>query len=136
MEKDKELLRQQALRQIRLEQLTARNFEIMQELESLRSNNPDRRKYTLMVGLATVFLYFLVTILLVSLFVSGDLSQMFTFFLGWTILFAVSLTWLSFPIHKLRKLDKDIEAKARVYREELSRNSAEISALQNGYTYK
>ena len=131
----REKMRQQALRQIRLEELVCRNMEITQELETLRSGNPNRRKYTLMVGLATVFLYFLVVILVVSLFVSGDLSQMFGFFLGWTILFAAAFIWLSFPIRRLRKLDKDMDAKASVYLEELSKNNAEISALQNGYTY-
>ena len=128
---DKEQVRQQALRQIRLEQLTTRNLEITQELDTLRSNNPNRRKYTLMVGLATIFLYFLVIILVVSLIVTGSLYHMFTFFLGWTILFAVAVVWLSFHIHKLRKLDKDLEAQAKVYTEELRKNMAEISALQN-----
>ena len=128
---DKEKARQQALRQIRLEQLTTRNLELTQELDTLRSNNPNRRKYTLMVGLATIFLYFLVIILVVSLVVTGSLYHMFTFFLGWTILFAAAVVWLSFHIHKLRKLDKDLEAQAKVYTEELRKNMAEISALQN-----
>ena len=128
---DKEKARQQALRQIRLEQLTTRNLELTQEVDTLRSNNPNRRKYTLMVGLATIFLYFLVIILVVSLVVTGSLYHMFTFFLGWTILFAVAVVWLSFHIHKLRKLDKDLEAQAKVYTEELRKNMAEISALQN-----
>lgn len=130
-EAQKEKMRQQALRQNRLEELACRNIEITQELKTLHSSNPNRRKYTLMVGLAAVFLYFLVIILVVSLFVSGDLSQMFGFFLGWTILFAVAFIWLSFPIHKLRKLDKQIEAQAAVYREELRQNNAEITALRN-----
>ena len=128
---DKEKARQQALRQIRLEQLTTRNLELTQELDTLRSNNPNRRKYTFMVGLATVFLYFLVIILVVSLVVTGSLYHMFTFFLGWTVLFAIAVLWLSFHIRKLRKLDKDLEAQAKVYTEELRKNMAEISALQN-----
>ena len=128
---DKEQARQQALRQIRLEQLNNRNLELTQDLETLRSNNPNRRKYTLMVGLATIFLYFLAIILVVSLFVSGDLSQMFGFFLGWTILFTAALVWLFFPIRKLRKLDKELEAQAKIYTKELRNNIAEITALRN-----
>ena len=129
---DKEQARQQALRQTRLEQLNNRNLELTQDLETLRSNNPNRRKYTLMVGLATIFLYFLVIILVVSLFVSGDLSQMFGFFLGWTILFAAAFILLFFPIRKLRKLDKELEAQAKIYREELRQNNMEITSLRNG----
>ena len=130
MENAKELARQQALRQIRLEELVARNTEINMELETLRSNNPNRRKCTFMVGLASIALYSLVLILAVSLFV-GDISQMFTFFLGWTILFAAAFIWLCFPIRKLRKLDKEIEAKVTGYREELVKNNREILTLRN-----
>ena len=127
----KENMRRQALRQIRLEELMCRNMELTQELETLRSNNPNRRKYTLMAGLATIFLYSLVLILAVSLLVSGDLSQMFGFFLGWTILFAAAFILLCFPIHRLRKLDKELEAKAAVFREELRQNNRQIAALRN-----
>ena len=126
----KEKLRQQALRQLRLEALICRNMELSQELETLRSNNPNRRKYTLMAGLATIFLYSLVLILAVSLLVSGDLSQMFGFFLGWTILFATALILLCFPIRKLRKLDKELEVKAGILQEERLRNNQEIAVLQ------
>ena len=128
----KEQMRQQALRQIRLEELVCRNMELTQELETLRSNNPNRRKYTLMVGLSSIFLYSLVLILAVSLLVSGDLSQMFGFFLGWTILFTAAFISLFFPIRKLRKLDKEMEAQAEIYREELRQNNQEIAALRNG----
>lgn len=127
----KEQMRQQALRQIRLEELVCRNMELTQELETLRSNNPNRRKYILMVGLASIFLYSLVLILAVSLLVSGDLSQMFGFFLGWTILFTAALVWLFFPIRKLRKLDKELEAQTKIYTNELRNNIAEITALRN-----
>ena len=126
----KEALRKQALRQKRLEELVCRNADIAMELETLRSNNPNRRKYTLMVGLATVFLYFLAIILVVSLFVSGSLYEMFTFFLGWTILFAAAFVWLCFHIHKLRKINKATEAQASACREELARNNREIAALR------
>jgi len=131
MENQKDCLRQQALRQLRLEQLTERNVELNRDLETLLSSNKNKRNYVLLAGLAGILLYSLFLILVVSLFHSGDLSQMFTFFLGWTILFAVAFIWLSFPIHKLRKLDKQIEAQAAVYREELRQNNAEITALRN-----
>lgn len=135
MEEEKQLqkenMRKHALRQIRLEELMCRNMELTQELETLRSNNPNRRKYTLMVGLATIFLYSLMLILAVSLLISGDLSQMFGFFLGWTILFAAAFVWLCFPIRKLRKLDKELESQANIYREELQKNNQEIAALRN-----
>lgn len=128
----KEKIRQQALRQLRLEALICRNMELSQELETLRSNNPNRRKYTLMAGLATIFLYSLALILAVSLLVSGNLSQMFGFFLGWTILFTAAFIWLCFPIRRLRKLDRELEAKAQVFREELRKNNQEIAVLRNG----
>jgi len=131
MENQKDCLRPQALRQLRLEQLTERNVELNRDLETLLSSNKNKRNYVLLAGLAGILLYSLFLILVVSLFHSGDLSQMFTFFLGWTILFAVAFIWLSFPIHKLRKLDKQIEAQAAVYREELRQNNAEITALRN-----
>jgi hypothetical protein len=48
---------------------------------------------------------------------------------------AAAFIWLSFSIRRLRKLDKGMEAQASVYLEELSKNNAEISPLQNEYTY-
>ena len=129
---EKEQARQRALRQMRLEQLTSRNLEITQELETLRSNNPNRRKYTLMVGISTIFIYFLVIILAVSLIVGGSLYYMFTFFLGWTILFLFAVIWLSFHIRKLRKLDAALIEQTKDYWEELHKNSAEILSLQQG----
>ena len=129
---DKQTQRQQALRQIRMEQLTNRNIEIKRELETLRSNNPNRRKYTMMVGLATIFLYFLVIILAVSLIVTGSLYHMFTFFLGWTVFFALSTAWLLIHIHKLRKLDKSLEEQTNAYLEELHNNHKELASLRNG----
>lgn len=128
---DKAQMQQHALRQLQLEKLTARNLEITRELDSLRSNNPNRRKYTLMVGLATIFAYFLVIILTVSLIVTGSLYHMFTFFLGWTVFFAVALVFLLISVVRLRKLDKQLDRQAKVYLEEMQANHAQIAALQN-----
>ena len=128
---DKQTQRQQTLRQLRMEQLTTRNIEIERELESLRSNNPNRRKYTMMVGIATIFLYFLVIILVVSLIVTGSLHHMFTFFLGWTVFFALSAVWLLIHIYKLRKLDKALEEQTKAHLEELRKNHQELASLRN-----
>ena len=132
MDEQKECLRQQALRQIRLEQLTQRNVQINRELETLLSSNKNKRNYVLLAGLAGIFLYSLFLILVVSLFYSGDLSQVFTFFSGWTVLFSLGAIALAFPLYKIRKFNKSIQGQIDSYREELRRNNAEITALRNG----
>ncbi len=131
MEKDKEQLRQQALRQMRLEQLTSRNAEINRDLETLLSSNKNKRNYVLLAGLAGIFLYSLFIILVVSLFESSSLYRMFTFFLGWTIAFILALIGLCIPLHKIRKFNKSIQAQVDAYREEIAKNMQEITALRN-----
>ncbi len=131
MESEKERLRQQALRQLRLEQLTERNVELNRELETLLSSNKNKRNYVLLAGLAGIFLYSLFLILVVSLLHSGDLSQMFTFFSGWTVLFALGAIALAFPLYKIRKFNKSIHAQVDTYRKEIAENNQEITALRN-----
>lgn len=127
----KEHLRQQALRQLRLEKLTERNVELNRELETLLSSNKNKRNYVLFAGLAGIFLYSLCLILVVSLFHSGDLRQMFTFFLGWTIAFVLAFIGLCIPLYKIRKFNKSIQAQVAAYRKEIAENSREIAALRN-----
>ena len=131
MDEQKEHLRQQALRQLRLEQLTQRNIELNRELETLLSSNKNKRNYVLLAGLAGIFLYSLFLILVVSIFHSGDLSQMFTFFLGWTIVFILAFIGLCVPLHKIRKFNKSIQAQVDAYRKEIAENNREIAALRN-----
>lgn len=131
MENQKEHLRQQALRQLRLEQLTERNVELNRDLETLLSSNKNKRNYVLLAGLAGILLYSLFLILVVSLFHSGDLSQMFTFFLGWTIAFILAFAGLCIPLYKIRKFNKSIQAQVDAYRQEIAQNNQEIATLRN-----
>ena len=131
MDTQKEHLRQQALRQLRLEQLTERNVELNRDLETLLSSNKNKRNYVLLAGLAGIFLYSLFLILVVSLFHSGDLSQMFTFFSGWTIAFILAFIGLCIPLYKIRKFNKSIQAQVNAYRQEIAKNDQEIAALRN-----
>ncbi len=131
MDEQKEHLRQQALRQLRLEQLTQRNIELNRELETLLSGNKNKRNYVLLAGLAGIFLYSLCLILVVSLLHSGDLSQIFTFFAGWTVLFALGAIALAFPLYKIRKFNRSIRAQENACRKELAENNREIATLRN-----
>ncbi len=126
------IMEERAIRQRKLEELTARNYEITMEIDTLRSGNEKKRVYTLLAGLSTVFLYFLLIILVVSLLQSGGLNLMFTYFLGWTIAFSLALVGLCIPLYKIRKFNKSTKAQVAAYQEELERNEREIAALRNG----
>ncbi len=126
------IMEERAIRQRKLEELTARNYEITMEIDTLRSGNEKKRVYTLLAGLSTVFLYFLFIILVVSLLQSGDLNLMFTYFLGWTIAFSLALVGLCIPLYKIRKFNKSIKTQVDAYQEELAQNEREIAALRNG----
>lgn len=131
-EGQKQALRQQALRQKQLEELTERNLEINRELTTLLSSNGKKRNYILLAGLAGVFIYFLLIILVISVLQTGSLSLVYTYFLGWTICFSLATIGLCIPLLKIRKFNKSIETQVNAYRAELEKNAQEIRSLQNG----
>ena len=131
-EGQKQALRQQALRQKQLEELTERNLEINRELTTLLSSNGKKRNYILLAGLAGVFIYFLLIILVISILQTGSLSLVYTYFLGWTICFSLASIGLCIPLFKIRKFNKSIDGQVKAYRAELEKNAQEIRSLQNG----
>ena len=130
-ETQKQAMRQQALRQKQLEELTERNLEINSELTTLLSSNEKKRTYVLLAGLAGVFIYFLLIILVISSLQTGSLSLVYTYFLGWTICFTLATIGLCIPLFKIRKFNKAIKAQVKAYRAEIERNTRIIHELQN-----
>jgi hypothetical protein len=130
-ETQKQAMRQQALRQKQLEELTERNLEINSELTTLLSSNEKKRTYVLLAGLAGVFIYFLLIILVISILQTGSLSLVYTYFLGWTICFTLATIGLCIPLFKIRKFNKAIKAQVKAYRAEIERNTRIIHELQN-----
>ncbi len=130
-EMQKQAMRQQALRQKQLEELTERNLEINSELTTLLSSNDKKRTYVLLAGLAGVFIYFLLIILVISILQTGSLSLVYTYFLGWTICFTLATIGLCIPLFKIRKFNKAIKAQVKAYRAEIERNTRIIHKLQN-----
>lgn len=128
---EKEQLRLQALRQNRLEELYNKNFELNNDLDTLLSNNPNKRMHIILSAFSGACLYCILLIGVVSLLYSSDLSLMFGKFIGWTILFALIPIVLFFPLRKIRKANKALNAQIAACRKEIEAVNQEIITLRD-----
>ena len=128
---EKEKQRLQALRQNRLEELYNKNFELNNDLDTLLSNNPNKRKHIILSAFSGACLYCILLIGVVSLLYAGNLSLMFGRFLGWTVLFALIPVALFFPLRKIRKANKALNAQIAACRKEIEAVNQEITALRD-----
>ena len=76
-------------------------------------------------------LYCILLIGVVSLLYSGDLSLMFGKFIGWTTLFALIPIVLFFPLRKIRKANKALNAQIAACRKEIEAVNQEIFTLRD-----